>query len=49
MLHADTIFRHGNIITFDPAQPTAQALAVRDGKIVAVGSDDDLDPLIGPR
>jgi len=49
MLHADTIFRHGNIITLDPAQPTAQALAVRDGKIVAVGSDDDLDPLIGPR
>ncbi len=48
MLYADRAFRHGQFITLDPAQPTAQALAVRDGKIVAVGSDDDIASLIGP-
>ncbi|MFQ5401768.1 MAG: amidohydrolase [Anaerolineae bacterium] len=48
MLYADTVFRNGRFLTLDPAQPTAGALAVRDGKIAAVGSDNDLDALIGP-
>jgi len=47
MFHADTVFWHGHIITLDPARPTAQALAVWGGKIIAVGSDEDLHPLIG--
>ncbi len=48
MLHADSVFRRGRIHTLDPAQPHAQALACRAGKIVAVGRDDDLQGLIGP-
>lgn len=49
MLFADALFHHGHLITLDPACPTAQALAVYGGRIVAVGSDADLAPLAGPR
>lgn len=49
MLHADRVFQHGHFITLDPAHPTAQALAVCDGRIVAVGSNDSLASLIGPK
>ena len=49
MLYADCVFRRGRIHTLDPAQPQAQALACRAGKIVAVSRDDDLQGLIGPR
>ena len=49
MLYADQFFYNGHFITLDPNQPVAQTLASRDGKIVAVGSDSDLKPLIGPR
>jgi predicted amidohydrolase YtcJ len=37
----------GNILTVDPAQPTAEALAVRDGRIVAVGTRADVQPWLG--
>jgi len=36
---ARTIYRGGTIVTVDDARPNAQAIAVRDGKIVAVGSE----------
>ena len=35
---ADTIYSGGDIITIDDAQPNAEALAVKDGKILFVGS-----------
>lgn len=47
MLSADSIFRNGHIITLDPAKPLAQALAVRKGKIVAVGTNDEVSELAG--
>jgi hypothetical protein len=34
-LHADTIIRNANIITMDPTQPRASALAIRGGKFAA--------------
>jgi hypothetical protein len=34
---ADTIYVGGDIVTVNDAQPNAEALAVKDGKIVAVG------------
>ena len=37
---ADTIIYHGNIYTVDPDQPQAQAVAIRDGILVYVGSDE---------
>ncbi len=36
---ADKIFLHGNIITVDSNNAIAQAIAVREGKILAVGSN----------
>lgn len=38
----------GRIATGDPAAPRAEAMAVRDGRIVALGSTADLDGLTGP-
>ncbi|MFO7540885.1 MAG: amidohydrolase [Chloroflexota bacterium] len=38
---------NGRIYTIDPAQPTATAVAIGDGNILAVGSDDDLAQLSG--
>ncbi|WP_078085484.1 amidohydrolase [Microbulbifer mangrovi] len=34
---ADTIFHNGTIITINDTQPEAEAIAIRDGKIIAVG------------
>lgn len=40
--YADTILRNGNIYTVDSDQPTASALAVKDGLIQAVGSEEEV-------
>jgi predicted amidohydrolase YtcJ len=42
------IILNANVITIDPNRPRAQALAVNDGRFVAVGSNDDLSRLAGP-
>ena len=36
---ADTVIMHGRIYTVNPRKPWAEAVAIRDGKIIAVGSD----------
>ncbi|MFB3738189.1 MAG: amidohydrolase [Candidatus Velamenicoccus archaeovorus] len=46
---ADLVFVNGAVYTVDAARRWAQAVAVRDGRIVAVGIDDDVRELIGPR
>ncbi|AYJ49750.1 amidohydrolase [Rhodococcus sp. P1Y] len=38
----------GTVLTVDPGLPTAGGVAVRDGRIIAVGSEGDVRPLIGP-
>jgi len=40
---ADTIFAGGDIVTVNDAQPTAEAVAVKDGKILAVGARADIE------
>ena len=45
---ADSVYLHGVVITVDEAQPRAQAVAVKDGKILAVGSDAQVSALKGP-
>jgi predicted amidohydrolase YtcJ len=47
MLSADLIVLNANIYTVSSGH--AQALAVRDGKILAVGSTDEIRKLAGPR
>lgn len=45
---ADVILTNGKIITMDQAAPTAEALAIRGDRIVAVGTRADVDRLRGP-
>jgi predicted amidohydrolase YtcJ len=40
---ADLIIKKGKILTMDAARPRAEALAVRGDKIVAVGSDHEIE------
>ena len=44
---ADLIVTNAKIVTLDPASTIAQALAVREGRIVAVGGDDAVAALAG--
>ena len=46
---ADLIIENAAVTTLDPAQPAAQALAVKDGKIAAVGSDAAIQKWKGAR
>ena len=42
-LTADTIYTGGDIITVNDAQPAVEAVAVKDGKILAVGARSEID------
>jgi predicted amidohydrolase YtcJ len=44
---ADLVFVNGEVYTVDAARTWAQAVAVRAGRIVAVGTADDMAQLIG--
>lgn len=46
---ADLILVNGVILTVDAQDSIARALAVRDGRIVAVGTDDEIRRLAGER
>jgi predicted amidohydrolase YtcJ len=43
----DIIFHNGNLITINPGQPLASAIAIKGNMIFAVGSDEELLPLAG--
>jgi predicted amidohydrolase YtcJ len=45
---ADTLLVNGKILTIDPQFSTQEAIAVRDGKIFAVGKTIDIRKLAGP-
>ncbi|WP_347262281.1 amidohydrolase family protein, partial [Rudaea sp.] len=44
---ADLVLLDANIATLDPLKPQAQALAVRDGRIVALGTDAAIRRYVG--
>ncbi|MEU1629473.1 amidohydrolase [Streptomyces sp. NPDC020096] len=44
---ADLVFTGGPVYTVDPARSWADAVAVRDGRIVVVGGDHDVSHLVG--
>ncbi len=46
---ADVVYHGGVILTMADASPRAEALAARDGKIVAVGSRAQVDKLVGSK
>ena len=39
---ADTIYHNGTILTINDAQPIAEAIAVKDGNIIAVGKESEV-------
>ncbi|CAD5109953.1 amidohydrolase [Zestomonas carbonaria] len=43
----EIIFRNGQITTLDHANPVASAVAIKDGKFLAVGSDQEIMALAG--
>ena len=45
---AETLIRNANIITMDPRQPRAEAVAILDGKFIGVGTSAELTNLVGP-
>jgi predicted amidohydrolase YtcJ len=45
---ADLVIRHAKIYTVDKNHPLAEALAVKDGRLVYVGSAHDVQGFIGP-
>lgn len=45
----DLIVTNGAVLTMDPARPEAEAVAVADGRITAVGSRAEIERLAGPR
>jgi predicted amidohydrolase YtcJ len=48
-MSADLIITNANIYTVDSDQPQASSVAIRDGKFLAVGADDDIAAWRGPQ
>jgi predicted amidohydrolase YtcJ len=49
MAPADLILVNGVVLTLDPRDTVSEAIAVKDGKILNVGSDEEMSKLSGPR
>ncbi|WP_330246994.1 amidohydrolase [Streptomyces sp. NBC_00562] len=45
---ADLLLRNAKVFTGDPDRPEARAVAIRDGRVAALGDDHDLAHLVGP-
>jgi len=45
---ATLVLRDGRVVTVDPARPDAQAIAIRGDRIAAVGTNQSMQPFIGP-
>jgi len=48
MGHADQIYQGGKILTMDANMLNAEAIAIKDGRILAIGSDQQVLNLAGP-
>ncbi len=44
---ADVVYTNGRIYTVDEKQPSAEAVAIKDGKFIVVGSADDAKAVTG--
>ncbi|MCH8820756.1 MAG: hypothetical protein IIB03_10645, partial [Acidobacteria bacterium] len=47
--YADLVFHHGKILTADEQFTIVEAVAIRDGKFLAIGSNDKILAMAGPR
>jgi predicted amidohydrolase YtcJ len=48
-LGADLVLLNGKIVTVDPSETIAEAVAVKDGRFLKVGSSDEIKRLAGSR
>ena len=48
-MHGDLLLVNGRVLTMDPTRPEATAVAIRQGRVVAVGSDNEAREAAGPR
>ena len=46
-LKADQVILNANIITIDPKRPGVEALAILQGRFIAMGNNQDMAGLIG--
>jgi predicted amidohydrolase YtcJ len=46
---AELVILSANVVTFDEAKPAAQAVAVSQGRIEAIGSNDEVKSLVGDK
>ena len=46
---ADLVFQNGAVYTVDATRRWAHAVAIRDGRIIAVGTDAEIEDLVGSR
>ncbi|GAA3074420.1 MULTISPECIES: amidohydrolase [Actinomycetes] len=44
---ADLVVRNAKVFTGDPVRPSASAVAIKDGRITAVGDDAEIIPTVG--
>jgi predicted amidohydrolase YtcJ len=44
----DLVFRNGRFYTVNPEEPWAEAVAIREGRLVRVGANADVEECIGP-
>ena len=45
---ADMVLRNGKIVTVDAARPQVEAMAIRGDSIVTLGTNDEIEPYVGP-
>ena len=45
---AEAIVKNANIMTMNTLKPRAQSLAIAHGRFIGVGSNEDVEGLIGP-
>jgi len=45
--NADLVLTNGKIVTVDATHPEAEAVAVRDGRVLAVGTSAEIDAYVG--
>ena len=45
---AETVVKNANIMTINTSQPRAESLAIAHGRFIGVGSNGDIEGLIGP-
>ena len=47
MTRADLVLLDGNVLTMNPSQPRAEAIAIEKDRIVKVGTNEEITQLIG--